>query len=184
MPYFPGIRPGLWHFPFINIQVLFPKPTVRECAHRAVQAQPALAQHREIFRAQLLPRRDPREHKVKDRALCIHHAPRQPHNRNACFSIVPAMIRQHEHCPRQHRCAVCDDLVRRIADGERGPVVRVHAHPSGAHDQISAFFDPISDGVLHNLRPVVTQGIPQHFHIIFFQLSFTTGVNLSSIRPW
>ena len=117
----------------ISILFLFSEPAVRECTHRAVQAQPALAQHAEVFCTQLLSCCDPRKHKIKDCALCIHHASRKPHNGQISFSAVSVFVCQHKHRSRQHRSAVCDDLIRCVSDGERGPVVRVYAHPSCAH---------------------------------------------------
>ena len=50
---------------------------------------------------------------------------------------TPSRYADEEHGPRQHRGAVGDDIRPGVLDGQRGAVVRVHAHAAGGKDQLA-----------------------------------------------
>ena len=60
---------------------------------------------------------------------------------------VSLIIREHKHCARQNRCAVCNDIfaARRLADRLRRPVVRVYTHAAGAQNHIRTCFEEPPD---------------------------------------
>ena len=97
------------------------------------------------------------QNQVKYRTPCIHHTTGQAHNGN--FLITFCHIAKQEHCPRQGRRPIGDNLRTGRPNSRRCPVIRVNAHAPGANDHIHAQLYQFLNMLLRVLYGIIGQAM-------------------------
>ena len=138
----------------------------------AAQAEAALAQTGDILGGDGVIGQQAGQQQVKNGALGVHHTAGQTADRHT------VQIAHEEHGTRQHRCAVGDDVRAGVPDGQRGAVVRVHAHAAGGKDQLTACGLCFQNGGRDARRVIVADLVEGHLTAIHRQLLLEDGSKL------
>ena len=149
-----------------------PEPAVGPGAGAAAQAEAALPQAGDILGGDGVIGQQTGQQQIENGPLGVHHAARQAADRHT------VQIADQEHGTGQHRRTVGNNFSSGVPDGQRGAVVRIHAHAAGGKDQLTACGLCFQNGGRDARRVIVADLVEGHLTAIHRQLLLEDGSKL------
>lgn len=158
--------------------VLLPERTDRISADVTFQTKPAVAKFCELSSSDLLPAKDSRQDKIKDRRIRrIRTAGRNTENRDR------ADIRNEKHCAGQHGRSIGDVACPEVPDSEACDIIGINGHAAGNDKQVRSRAKQLSKPLFNDGHIVRRIGNADDLTAYRSNFFWMTGAKESAILP-